>query len=125
MDKDIKVLDEVFIGDISEWMMYRLPEYLTKRFDKWLINPLGKNSVEVFIDVEGEEWELEEDMYEWSLYIALDLLEAYDVETKEGHVIELLSGYALEAIFVNPLSSLGDEPLEEDDRLLFSEGFFD
>lgn len=124
MSKYNKELENLFSGDISEWMMYRLPKYLDENFEKWILNPISKNTVEIFVSGYGEQelWEIQEDLLEESFYVILNLLESYGV-CYEGHTNSLLD-FATRNVYIYPLSELGDEPLDVDNEvLLFSKGF--
>lgn len=125
MDKRIEDLNKIFNGDFSEWMMYRLPEYLNERFDEWVINPLDKNSVEVFISGYDEPayWEVEDDIFDETMFIAFDLLKFFGVDVEVGDLpIELVVDFALESIYVHPTAQMGDEPLD-DDKLLTNKDY--
>lgn len=125
MDKRIKELEKIFNGDISDWMMLSLPQYLDARFDAWAINPLSENTAEIYISGYGDvdEWESEEDMFEETMYIAFDLLEEFGVVDIKGTVMEVIPDFALSNFYVHPLHTMIEEVYEEvNSNVLLSEG---
>lgn len=112
--KSIKVAEELLKAEkeirdnMEDWFDTGLLDYLENNFDKWLVNPINNNIVEIFIELDNEEQAFDE-----SYYMAIDYVNSIDIDLNKlpeyyiGRTIDL----ATENFLVYSITELGDEPI--------------